>query len=57
VRFRDAFEILDFFRLFKDGKRHRRLVDSLQRVFGATMFFDEPVVTDFPLSSTTSNPR
>lgn len=37
--------ILDFFRLFKDGKRYRRLMEGFQRVFGATMFFgtnDEP---------------
>ncbi|MGD0125408.1 MAG: replication protein RepA [Terriglobia bacterium] len=45
VRFGAASEILDFFRLFKDGKRYRRLIEGFQRVFGATMFFgtnDEP---------------
>jgi hypothetical protein len=45
VRFGAAAEILDFFRLFKDGKRYRRLMKGFQRVFGATMFFgtsDEP---------------
>ena len=45
VRFEAASEILDFFRLFKDGKRYRRLMQGFQRVFGATMFFgtnDEP---------------
>ena len=39
VRFGAASEILDFFRLFKDGKRYRRLMEGFQRVFGATMFF------------------
>jgi len=38
VRFGAASEILDFFRLFKDGKRYRRLMDGFQRVFGATIF-------------------
>jgi hypothetical protein len=45
VRFGAASEILDFFRLFNDGKRYRRLMEGFQRVFGATMFFgtyDEP---------------
>jgi hypothetical protein len=39
VRFGAASEILDFFRLFKDGKRYRRFTVGFQRVFGATMFF------------------
>ena len=39
VRFGAASEILDFFRLFKDGKRYRGLMEGYQRVFGATMFF------------------
>jgi hypothetical protein len=39
VRFGAASEILDFFRLFKDGKRYRRLMEGFHRVFGATMFF------------------
>jgi hypothetical protein len=39
VRFGAASDILDFFRLFKDGKRYRRLIEGFQRVFGATMFF------------------
>jgi len=39
VHFGAASEILDFFRLFKDGKRYHRLIGGFQRVFGATMFF------------------
>ncbi len=52
VRLGAASEIRDSFRLFKTGKRYRRLVGGFQRVFSATMFFNEPVVTDFPLSCT-----
>jgi hypothetical protein len=39
VRFGAPSEILDFFRLFKDGKRYRRLMEGFQRVFGATLLF------------------
>ena len=45
VRFGTASEILDFFRLFKDGKGYRRLIEGFQRVSSATMFLgtnDEP---------------
>jgi hypothetical protein len=52
VRFGDAFESLDFYRLFKDGKRYRRLVDGFQQVSGITMFLDVPVFIDFPSSKT-----
>ena len=37
--------MLDFFRLFKDGKRYRRLREGFQRIFAATIFFgtsDQP---------------
>jgi hypothetical protein len=56
VRFGAAIEIPDFFHLFKEGKRCRRLVDGFRRVFRATMFFDKPVVTDFPITGTRSKP-
>ena len=56
MRFWPASETLDFFRLFKDGKIYRRLVEGFQRVFGATMFFYEPVVTNFPISAPLQNP-
>ncbi len=39
VRFSTAFEMLDFFHLFKDGKRYRRMMQGFQRVFAATTFF------------------
>jgi hypothetical protein len=45
VRFQRASEMLDFFRLFKDGKRYRRIMEGFQRIFAATIFFgcnDEP---------------
>jgi hypothetical protein len=54
VRIGASPEILDFFRLFKDGKRYPRIVVGFQRVFGATMLFgtnDEPgceLVLDLP---------
>jgi hypothetical protein len=45
VRFSTAAEMLDFFHLFKDGRRYHRLVEGFQRIFAATIFFgtsDEP---------------
>jgi hypothetical protein len=45
VRFSTAAEMLDFFRLFKDGKRYHRLMEGFQRIFAATIFFgtsDQP---------------
>ena len=39
VRFGTASEMLDFFHLFKDGKRYRRIMQGFQRVFAATTFF------------------
>ncbi len=45
VRFGTAAEMLDFFRLFKDGKRYHRIMEGFQRIFAATIFFgvnDEP---------------
>ena len=45
VRFHRASEMLDFFRLFKDGKRYHRIMEGFQRIFAATIFFgcnDEP---------------
>jgi len=45
VRFQSAAQILDFFRLSKDGRHYRRIVQGFQRVFAATIFFgtdDQP---------------
>jgi len=45
VRFSTAAEMLDFFRLFKDGKRYQRIMEGFQRIFAATIFFgtnDQP---------------
>lgn len=45
VRFGTAAEMLDFFRLFKDGKRYHRIMEGFQRIFAATIFFgttDQP---------------
>jgi hypothetical protein len=39
IRFESAAQILDFFRLPKDGPHYRRMVDGFQRVFAATIFF------------------
>ena len=45
VRFGTGAEMLDFFRLFKDGKRYHRIMEGFQRIFAATIFFgtsDQP---------------
>ncbi len=45
VRFQSAAQMLDFFRLSKDGRHYRRIVQGFQRVFAATIFFgteDQP---------------
>src|SRR6516164_4236484 len=39
VRFDSAAQMLDFFRLSKDGRHYRRIVQGFQRVFAATIFF------------------
>jgi hypothetical protein len=39
IRFDSAAQMLDFFRLPKDGPHYRRLVAGFQRIFAATMFF------------------
>lgn len=39
VSFDSAAQMLDFFRLPKDGFHYRRLVDAFKRIFGATIFF------------------
>jgi hypothetical protein len=39
VTFGTASEMLDFFRLFKDGKRYHRIMEGFKRIFGATIFF------------------
>jgi hypothetical protein len=39
VRFSSACEVLDFFHLFKDGKRYHRIMEAFQRIFAATIFF------------------
>src|SRR6516164_6961627 len=54
VRFGTGAEMLDFFRLFKDGKRYHRLMEGFQRIFAATIFFgtsDQPegqLLLDWP---------
>ena len=39
VHFASAGQLLDFFRLPKDGPHYRRMVEGFQRVFAATIFF------------------
>src|SRR5215471_1821909 len=39
VHFSSAAQLLDFFRLPKDGPHYHRMVDGFQRVFAATIFF------------------
>ncbi len=39
VHFDSAAQMLDFFRLPKDGPHYRRLVDGFKRIFAATIFF------------------
>jgi hypothetical protein len=52
VHFSSAAQLLDFFRLPKDGPHYRRLVEGFQRVFAATIFFgieqqlESPTVVD-----------
>jgi Plasmid encoded RepA protein len=45
VDFHSAAQILDFFRLPKDGRYYRRIAQGFQRIFAATIFFgteDQP---------------
>jgi len=45
VHFDSAAQMLDFFRLPKDGPHYRRIVQGFQRIFAATIFFgseDQP---------------
>lgn len=45
VHFETAAELLDFFRLSRDGRHYRRLVQGFKRLFAATIFFgteDQP---------------
>jgi len=45
VHFATAAQMLDFFRLSKDGRHYRRIVQGFQRIFAATIFFgteDQP---------------
>jgi hypothetical protein len=45
VRFQSAAQMLDFFRLSKDGRHYRRIVQGFHRIFAATIFFgtdDQP---------------
>ncbi len=45
IRFHSAAQILDFFRLPKDGRYYRRMAQGFQRIFAATIFFgteDQP---------------
>jgi hypothetical protein len=39
IRFSSAAQLLEFFRLPKDGPHYRRMVEGFQRVFAATIFF------------------
>lgn len=39
VHFSSAAQMLDFFRLPKDGPHYRRIVQGIQRIFAATIFF------------------
>ncbi len=39
VHFSSAAQLLEFFRLPKDGPHYRRMVEGFQRVFAATIFF------------------
>ena len=39
IHFDSAAQMLDFFRLPKDGPHYRRIVDGFKRIFGATIFF------------------
>lgn len=39
VHFGTASEVLDFFHLFKDGKRYHRIMEGFQQIFAATIFF------------------
>jgi hypothetical protein len=39
IRFSAASEVLNFFHLFKDGKRYHRIMEGFQRMFAATIFF------------------
>lgn len=39
VHFGTASEVLDFFHLFKDGKRYHRITEGFRRIFAATIFF------------------
>ena len=45
VRFRSAAQMLEFFRLPKDGRYYRRVAQGFQRIFASTIFFgtdDQP---------------
>lgn len=46
IRFNAASEVLDFFHLFKDGKRYHRIMEGFQRIFAATIFFGTKDQTD-----------
>ena len=39
IHFHSAAQMLDFFRLPKDGRYYRRLVKGFQRIFASTIFF------------------
>ncbi len=39
IRFQCAAEMLDFFKLAKDGRHYRRIMQGFQRIFAATIFF------------------
>jgi hypothetical protein len=39
IHFESAAQMLDFFRLSKDGRHYRRIVQGFGRIFAATIFF------------------
>jgi hypothetical protein len=39
VQFGSAAQMLEFFRLAKDGRYYRRMVEGFQRIFASTIFF------------------
>jgi len=54
IRFASGTEMLDFFKLAKDGRYYHRLAEGFKRVFAATIFFgtehrpDSSCVIDCP---------
>jgi hypothetical protein len=51
IHFESAAQILEFFRLPKDGSHYRRMVEGFQRVFSATIFFGAEQQPDTSVTS------